>query len=99
MKTLARLFSLLALAFLGLSLPVFAAMKTVTLEVSGMTCNTCPITVRKALEKVDGVKQTKVDYDSKTATVEYDDAKTNPKQLTEATTNAGYPSKVKGAGK
>jgi periplasmic mercuric ion binding protein len=33
----------------------WASPKTVTLNVSGMTCAACPITVKKALEKVPGV--------------------------------------------
>ena len=95
MKSLLRMTAVLTLAALTFTSSAFAAVKTVNLEVSGMTCNTCTITVRKALEKVDGVKKVKVDYDSKTATVEFDDSKTSPEKLAEATTNAGYPSKVK----
>ena len=75
--------------------PVWAAPKTVTLVVSNMTCETCPITVKKALTKVEGVSTAKVDFDKKEAVVTFDDAKTNAKALTKATTDAGYPSTVK----
>ncbi len=68
--------------------------KTVTLKVDKMTCAACPITVRKALQKVDGVISAKVDFKSKTAVVTFDAAKTNTQALTQVTTNAGYPSKV-----
>jgi mercuric ion binding protein len=60
-----------------------------------MTCAVCPITVKKALSKVDGVEKTEVSYENKEAVVTYDDAKTNVEALTKATANAGYPSDVK----
>ena len=69
-----------------------AAPRTVTLDVKNMTCALCPITVKKSLEKVSGVSAVKVDFDKKTATVTYDPDKAQPEALTEATTNAGYPS-------
>ena len=70
------------------------AAKTVTLAVENMSCAACPITVRKALEKVPGVAKVKVDFDTKTATVTFDPAKTKVDDLTRATTEAGYPSKL-----
>ena len=79
------------------ALPLVAlagAPKTVTLDVQNMTCKLCPITVKKSLEKVSGVSAVKVDLDKKTATVTYDPDKTQPEALTNATTNAGYPSTV-----
>lgn len=69
-----------------------ATSKTVTLDVKNMTCGTCPITVKKSLEKLSGVGDVKVDFAKKTATVIYDPDKTQPEALTMATTNAGYPS-------
>lgn len=71
-----------------------ATPKTVTLAVQNMTCELCPITVKKSLEKVPGVTTVKVDFDKKTATVTYDADKAQPEALTTATTNAGYPSTV-----
>ncbi len=75
--------------------PVWAATRTVTLSVPGMTCAACPITVKKALSKVDGVSQALVSYDTREAIVTFDDAKTNVQKLTAATKDAGYPSGVK----
>jgi copper chaperone CopZ len=46
-----------------------APPRTVTLVVENMTCGTCPIVVKKALERVSGVSSTSVDFDKKTATV------------------------------
>jgi periplasmic mercuric ion binding protein len=82
----------LALAF---SASAWAATKTVTLSVPGMTCSACPITVNKALSKVDGVVKTEVSFEKKEATVTYDDSKTRVDALLDATKNAGYPSSVK----
>lgn len=70
-------------------------LKTVVLDVPGMTCKFCPITVRKALQKVPGVVEAKSDFASKTATVTYDPSKTDIKTLTEATANAGYESRAR----
>lgn len=72
-----------------------AEQQTVVLDVPGMTCQFCPITIRKALEKVPGVIEAKADYETKSATVVFDPAKTNVAALTAATANAGYPSTPK----
>jgi len=90
----------LVLAFAGvLGLTVFtpahANDRTVTLSVPGMDCETCPITVSKALKKVDGVGKVAASLEQKEAVVTFDDAKTNVDALRKATANAGYPSKVK----
>src|SRR5438445_13257310 len=74
------------------SAPVWAATKTVTLNVPGMTCPACPITIKKALNKVQGVSKVDVNYEKKQAVVTFDDAKTDTKTLVKATTDAGYPS-------
>ena len=68
---------------------------TVVLQVENMTCSACPITVRKALEKVPGVSVAKVDLKTQSATVRFDPAKTSVDSLTAATTNAGFPSRAK----
>lgn len=78
-----------------LTTPVWAATKTVTLSVPDMACSACPITVKKSLTKVDGVIKTDVSLEKRAAIVTFDDSRTNPQALTEATTDAGYPSSVK----
>ena len=70
-------------------------LKTITLSVPGMTCATCPITIKKALTKVKGVTRVEVSYEKLEAVVTYDDEKTTVEALTKATTDAGYPSTVK----
>ena len=91
---------LLLTALLSLSsFGAFAEVKTVTLEVPTMNCATCPITVKKSLENVDGVENAKVTYKPKLAVVSFDDTKTNINALIAATTNAGYPSNLKSENK
>ncbi|MCB1747187.1 MAG: heavy-metal-associated domain-containing protein [Gammaproteobacteria bacterium] len=68
-----------------------AAEQIVTFAVEKMTCAACPITVRKAMERVEGVKSVAVDFDAKTATVVFDPAVATPDQIGAASTNAGYP--------
>ena len=69
--------------------------RTATLDVANMDCAVCPITVRKALEKVPGVGSAKVDLKTHRAVVAFDPSKATPELLTKATTDAGFPSTVK----
>ena len=87
---------LVVLLLVSLPVAAFAAdRQTVVLDVQNMTCSMCSITIRKALEKVPGVIDAKVDYDHKTAIVRYDPDKANPPALVKATTNAGFPSTLR----
>jgi mercuric ion binding protein len=76
----------------GLVSIVLAESKTVTLSVPGMYCATCPITVKKALQKVQGVEKITATFEPKQAVVTFDDSKTTVEKLREATARAGYPS-------
>ncbi len=69
-------------------------LQMVVLDVQNMTCELCPITVKKALDKVPGVAASRIDFAMKTATVEFDPDRANVAALVSATTNAGYPSTV-----
>lgn len=84
-----------AIALLVLTSPAWAGPKTVTLSIPGMNCAACPITVKKALMKVDGVTKVDTDFKKRQATVLFDDEKTSVEALTKATNEAGYPSTVK----
>lgn len=72
----------------------------VVLDVEGMTCASCNVTVRKALVNVDGVEAAEVSFEPPRAVVTYDPTRATVDQLVEATTNAGYPSRptANGAG-
>lgn len=67
---------------------------TVTLLVEKMTCPACPITVRKALEKVPGVTDVKTGFKTRTATVTFNPNQVKTTDLILATTEAGYPSEI-----
>ncbi|MBY0234477.1 MAG: mercury resistance system periplasmic binding protein MerP [Burkholderiaceae bacterium] len=84
-----------ALATLFAAPAAFAGAHTATLDVTNMDCAVCPITVRKALEKVPGVESAKVDFKTKRAVVAFDPTKATPEALTKATADAGFPSTVK----
>ncbi len=65
--------------------------RTVTFNVEEMTCATCPITVRAAMQRVDGVKTVKVDFERKIATVTFDASITNTNDIGTASTDVGFP--------
>ncbi|EIL99245.1 mercuric transport protein periplasmic component [Rhodanobacter thiooxydans] len=90
MKKLATVAALAA----TLATPAWAAVKTVTLFVPGMTCPACPITVKKALARVEGVDRVEVNADKRETVVAFDDAKTTVEALRKATADAGYPSRL-----
>jgi mercuric ion binding protein len=73
-----------------------AAVQTTTFAVQNMTCALCPVTVKRAMEGVKGVKSVSVDFDAKTATVVFDPSVATPDAIAAASTNAGYPASVKG---
>jgi mercuric ion binding protein len=81
-------------AALAWAAPASAAERTVTLAVDNMTCELCPPIVKKSLARVPGVAKADVSAEKATATVVFDDQKTNVAALVGATTNAGYPSRV-----
>src|SRR3981189_3395875 len=92
-----RHFPLASLALAGLvaaGVASAAPPQTATLAVENMTCGACPIVVKKALERLPGVSSTTVDFDKKTATVTFDPERTTSANLTQATTEAGFPSKL-----
>jgi len=68
----------------------------ITLDIKGMTCAACPVTVTKSLEKLEGVQEANATLNPPEAIVVYDPNKVSIKQLVEATTNAGFPSTMKG---
>jgi len=93
---------LAAASVAGLSLPAAvqageasegaaASERTVTFTVEKMTCAACPITVRQAMQKVEGVESVTVDFEARTATVVFDATVTTPDQIGAASADAGYP--------
>ncbi len=79
---------------LGMGSAVAAPPQTATLAVEKMTCGTCPVVVKKALTRVPGVTNTSINIDKKTVTVVFDPDKTTIARLTQATAEAGFPSRL-----
>ena len=92
-----RLFAVIILAIAGsIIMPgiLVASEQTVILDMEKMNCSLCPITIRKALEAVEGVNEVEVSFKEKKAFVKFDDEKTNILALTTATTNGGLAPKA-----
>ena len=62
--------------------------------IANMTCPTCPITVKKAMLGVPGVRSVSVDLNRKMATVAFDANKPSVAAIAAASTNAGFPAKL-----
>src|SRR5260370_13851539 len=69
----------------------FAGERTVNFDVDNMYCEACPYIVKSSMAAVPGVAKVAVSLEAKTATVIFDDAKTNPEAIAAASMNAGYP--------
>lgn len=61
-----------------------------TFTVTGMTCASCEITIKLALEKTQGIKSAEVSYDRSEAIVIYDTKVTTPEKLRDAINQTGY---------
>ena len=76
------------------SVETTGVMQKATFQVEGMSCAVgCAKVIEGKLAKMDGVKEAKVDFESKTATVEFDDAKQNPdaiKKMVEEIAKGAY---------
>ncbi|GGK06202.1 heavy-metal-associated domain-containing protein [Luteimonas terricola] len=70
----------------------------VVLDAENMTCPACGITIKKALEKVLGVAETKVDTRAETVTVAFDSSQTDISAIARAVTEAGFPAKARTGG-
>jgi mercuric ion binding protein len=71
--------------------------ETVTFDVERMTCATCPIAVRKAMQRVDGVKDVGVSLENKSAVVTFDPSTTTAAEIGQASTDVGFPAKARGS--
>lgn len=69
--------------------------KQIVLDVPSMNCALCPISVKKALEKVPGVLAAKADLATKTAQASYDPDRTSAEKLAKAVSDSGYPATVR----
>ena len=61
-----------------------------TLELEGMSCAGCAVTIENALKKAEGVKSAQVNFAPEKAYVEYDPAATDARKLAEVVRSVGY---------
>ncbi len=69
--------------------------KRVVLDVPGMNCSLCPISVKKALERMPGVLEAKADLATKSAEATFDPDRATAEALARAVSNAGYPASIR----
>jgi copper chaperone len=65
-------------------------IETRTIGIEGMTCDKCVQTIERALRGIDGLSEVKVDRSNKTATVTYDNRKTDIPALHDTLLQHGY---------
>lgn len=71
-----------------------SALTTSVFTVENMTCVTCPITVKKAMSRVDGVEEIAIDFETKIARVSYDPTRAEPQDIADASTGVGFPATI-----
>lgn len=69
-------------------------MDKLTLNVTGMTCGHCQMSVAKALKDISGVKSAAVNLETNTAVVEYKSGKTTTEEMINVVEGAGYKASV-----
>jgi copper chaperone len=63
---------------------------TRTLEVEGMSCNHCVMSIKKAVGELEGVSDVKIDLDGKTVTVDYNPGLIAIQAVIETIEDQGY---------
>lgn len=66
------------------------AMITRKFRVDGMRCQGCETTIEQAVAQLSGVQDIKADFAAGTATVSFDPARTDPREIIEAIDSQGY---------
>lgn len=67
-----------------------AVVKSVTIPVEGMACDSCANRIKKNLARIDGVIDANVNFDDKYAVIQYDASKLEPKRLASAISGLGF---------
>ena len=71
-----------------------AHTRTVILTIEGMTCDSCAVSSRVALMRLDGVKDARVSFPEKRAVFTYVPEKVSPQQMVEVINGLGYKASV-----
>ncbi|NOR19862.1 MAG: hypothetical protein GQ538_07205 [Xanthomonadales bacterium] len=94
-KIIALTLYFLVSAFVFLSTDAYGGQqREVTFSVEKMICVACPITVRKAMQRVNGVQEVRVNFEARTATVVYDPDLTTADQIGKSSADVGFPAAV-----
>ncbi|MFC1693389.1 heavy-metal-associated domain-containing protein [Candidatus Latescibacterota bacterium] len=64
--------------------------KTESISITGMACSSCALTIEKALNKIDGVDKTTVNFALGEAVVEFDDTSLKYEDLVNQIKGLGY---------
>ncbi len=75
----------------------WAEERSVTLHISGMTCGTCPISVRHRAMQMPGVHAATADLQTASATITYEDREQSAQAIAQAITDLGYPAVIAGS--
>ena len=62
----------------------------VTIPVEGMTCASCNVSVETAINKLDGIRSVKADFESRSAVVIYNEQKISLDKIIDAINTLGY---------
>lgn len=65
-------------------------IKNACLNVEGMTCSACAVTIKSAIKKLDGIKNIQVSLEKKNAIISYDSAFTNSNEIKSKIDSIGY---------
>ncbi len=71
------------------------SMKTVSLDVQGMSCGNCVNSINEALADLDGVSSKTVSLDDNSCTVNYDASQTNQDEIIAAIESLDYTVQMK----
>ncbi len=66
------------------------SLDTKQIAIEGMTCDSCVGTIEKAVNKINGIKELRIDRNSAIATVTFDHRQTNLPAIHDAILRAGY---------
>jgi copper chaperone len=67
-----------------------AALTEVTLNVGGMHCDMCVVSIEKGVEALDGVEFVKVELNDSTAVVKFNETETSLADIRQAIERRGY---------
>lgn len=65
-------------------------MKEISLKIEGMHCTGCSGRLERVLNNLEGVENAKVDFESKTAVISFDEGKNGIENIKEAISDAGF---------